>query len=168
MTDYIFDLPIPPKIREGIGIIAAEWSMLEATIESTLWSIAKLDARLGATITTHAGFRNCRDALLALIRDRFPNCPEIDELGKLMTDDLNKLYGERNRYVHGIWDHDTLEGGARLLIFSARGKVKSDEKDVTCAELLTTANKIKLAYHALGEHFEKLGIFPHPSMQKQP
>lgn len=92
---------------KGIGLVAAEWSYCESSLESIIWQVAGIDSERGYAITTHIGSETRIHILGALAEKKVVSTTLKAELTTIVAD-LRRLRTERNNIVHSVW----LSGGA--------------------------------------------------------
>ncbi len=86
----------------AIGRVALNCTHLEDNLQSVLWRLAGLDARVGRCITQHMPFRSLCDAIITVVNESPKYSHLLDEIKKLLKD-CNDLRVKRNDTVHALW-----------------------------------------------------------------
>ncbi len=89
-----------------IGLIVAEWALLDAIVSMAIWKFCNLDRERGLSVTADLGSLARIKMLTSLARVHFGAYPEaagaLEELLEI-TREMEVLNGERNLVVHNIW-----------------------------------------------------------------
>jgi hypothetical protein len=123
-----------------IGSIASTWSHIEQSVDVTLWSLAGLDAHVGACLTAQISSLTYRlDALAALVELRGGS----QELKKSIKEFHEKTYAlsiARNRAVHD--PIAIVDNGAVAITITARKSLAFDISATKKAEYTKTNSEI--------------------------
>jgi hypothetical protein len=99
---------LPKWLTARIGQITVEWSVLERELEEAVRLLADVDIRYGRILTTGMTARTRLKTATNLIQDHVYRdklktefLARFDQISKRIT---QKLEGERNLLVHGLWD----------------------------------------------------------------
>jgi hypothetical protein len=111
---------IPVEFYEYVGRVASEWSVLELSINRTLWALAWTDAPAGACLTAQIFSADSRmKALTALLTIRGAEKRLIDRVNKL-SDRMRQSLDLRNRIIHDPWSIQDAEKPIQLSITANR------------------------------------------------
>ena len=99
---------VPRWLAAGIGQIAIEWSVLERELEELIRLLMDVEINVGRMSTTGM---NARTRILVAtnftqshVRNNNLPCHFLTNFIKLGERITDKLEGERNKLVHGLWD----------------------------------------------------------------
>lgn len=154
LTDEIAkDYPIPDKYLIEIGRVSALWASLESSLNMALGKLAgfnDLTHPAPFVLLTHASFPQRIDMLSSfcvLLSPAFPNLTKYQEvIAKLR--EAQKL---RNRFAHNGLDYNSEDNSCRMVILSARGKIKAETVAVTIEDIRKASEYIHLAMLSLHE-----------------
>lgn len=84
----------------AVGLVAVEWSFLEAALQHAIATLAKIDNYTGLLITASADVTKWTESLRKLSNHyKHPKAKEIEKLCETIVKTLTK----RNRVVHALW-----------------------------------------------------------------
>jgi hypothetical protein len=102
--DLISDLQI-----KCIGLIAGEWSLLEATMAMMIWALCGLDRKRGHCVTSEisslAKIKMLSSLMHVHLKPYKQAASTLREFDAIVGE-LELLNTERNTVVHGIWFQD--------------------------------------------------------------
>lgn len=151
-------LPLTDAHLKAIGRVAANWAMIEHTLERYIWFQVSFGEEFGKCLTTHMSFAQLSQAMLTICHDAFENradprpAVKLKALTKFLEDDLRKkLLSKRNEIVHGIWcaDEDTGELGIEKI--SARTILRQEHLPYPPEQIEAVAEEIEAAFSRLNE-----------------
>jgi len=148
------------ELMEALGTVTLTWSLLNATIQATVWRFLNLDSTRGKILTANLS----TGQLIQLLETVF------DFLSKSFTKDekqlhnrffsgLNELNAMRNDIMHGDWEpilHDGKLMGMKALRSMARGELKTRERDWNVERLTAFSGHIKETSEMLVTILEEL------------
>jgi hypothetical protein len=94
---------IPSWLAIGIGQIASEWSDLEWQFEDAIRMLLQTDVKRGRIVTTGMNMRGRIACLISLMHAVQIDDHLIDSTITIGTCITERLEGERNKIIHGLW-----------------------------------------------------------------
>jgi hypothetical protein len=151
------ELPLSDDHYKAIGRVAANWSMIESSLERYIWFLLSWGEDVGRCVTTYMGFGQRMQTLLTLAHDTFSlngeswRENELATLTRFLEVDLNKnLRVERNNIVHGIWSRDD-EDTLGVIKTVARKELHVAVQPHTPTTIEDLADRIEMAFIRLNE-----------------
>jgi len=94
---------IDPELTKRLGQIAIKWTVIEEWLGHMLGTL--IDADLGGAnvLTSEMGAAAVIKAIKNCIAINEPKQPELSAVRELI-EDADELRGERNIYIHGVWE----------------------------------------------------------------
>jgi hypothetical protein len=138
----------------AIGLIAAEWSVLEITLEAVLMHFFADDWERGRILTVEMSNTARINAILSLAQlERDSVQPMPFELHRITADQFEQLRmlcskfdslrSQRNSVIHAYWtDPETREEGAKYLRVTARRQLKVSTNSFSALQLDALAAEI--------------------------
>jgi len=152
-----FLLMVDDSLATAIGHVVAQWSILEMTIEASIWQAARLRNDLGRAVTSETQLQGKMDLLLALL---YQTQPKLAERFAPITDYIRScLIGKRNLVVHGWWTAPLGIKTPYVVKFRAQGRLISRSGEMTLEELKQLALDIAAVscwVHVLAGELPKL------------
>jgi len=114
---------LPPKDHlAAIGSIAALWSVIESSMETTILGLYEIDMGRGLVFTANLSF-HARLSLLRILTGEKVHMSDAqaEEMAGLLNR-IDEGFGDRNTIVHGLWGETGQPGVIRRLSIRARGK----------------------------------------------
>lgn len=142
----------------ALGLIAAEWGMLEAALYTNAAAICGLGARTLLTFTGNPGAKKLAEIIRAVLPTYVQEASARDKLDRLLKE-VERLADLRNDAVHACWVVLPVAAGrwpldARLtgspLIVKNRGK-SSRTFSLSESDMVTIANDVAATRHGLNE-----------------
>ena len=128
---------LPPKSHlEAIGAIAAQWAVIEVTIEMIVLGLYELHMDRGLVFTSLLTLNAKVDLLRILANNEAVDDKALSERLMAVANRVPEVYGERNKVVHGQWVRTDQPGVARRLTLRARGKTVTGAADGFTSETL--------------------------------
>lgn len=138
-------------LRE-IGRITTTWAKFEHWIDQAIWTLADIDPRKGACITSQVGSIHGKfRALLALMEDAKRPQPAINAANRLSIK-AAKFVNVRNRFAHGPLDVGVDLGTGKFEIYSRR--VGNSGKAVIFETVPLTEDDLKDAQSKVSELYQ--------------
>lgn len=148
----------------AIGIVAAEWSLLENVLRSMIASATKSEGRWVSMLSRGAGGRDLASIFIGLLDAQVLVQHQANALRPILAQ-IDPLAAERNQFVHAIWGADAtieeLMSGDMRPRQSASGVVMTGQgKRLTTITvgpelILDTARKIARIRHDLWACLDK-------------
>jgi hypothetical protein len=152
----------------ALGLIAAEWSMLEAVVSVAIWDHLAVSRTQGLSVTADLGSLAKIKMLRALADDRFKNDTEAHEKIKSITGLMEAYNTKRNDILHNVWEPDSIPGSLRSKKFTTReGKLKEKPLSLNPNELIAVYTQITGLVHAILQFQVDYGVTP-PSRTTRP
>jgi hypothetical protein len=136
---------LPDAHLRGVGLVAISWAYLEGAVERIVWRLARLDDKVGASITTHTNIQTRLDAARTLLNREFPDSDPAVRLKRLDRHIRQCLMGDRNEIVHSRILHFNNPDLTIRLIYRARGELRKDAKPIEDAEYEAVSARILAA-----------------------
>ena len=140
MTYFVSRLALSDEHLQAIGLIAAEWSILEITTEQMIMHFIAENWEKGRAITVEMGAVSRINAILALSKiEALQGKISPDHLKKLesLCNRLDSLRAERNKIVHGYWISPT-----EIVKVTAKRELSVSHKSATIQEMNQIATDI--------------------------
>jgi hypothetical protein len=151
------NLPLSKEHYTAIGRVAANWAMIEGTLERFIWFITSLGEDAGRCVTTYMAYRNRMQALLSLTYEANLGLnggpfkqKEHRELAKYLEELRNCLLNERNAVVHGVWTIDEA-GMAGIVKTYATKELEVEIQEWSANQIENLADRIEAAFIQLNE-----------------
>ena len=160
--DLLTDLQI-----RCIGLITAEWALLEVIVSIAIWTACDLDREKGLSVTADLGSLAKIKMLSALAQVHFGSNPDATHvLTRLLeiTGEMERLNAERNTVCHSIWLPELFSNRLRSKRMSTRGgKLSERPISKTDKELMELYGRITAAKTDLEELQIEWAIVPSSS-----
>lgn len=147
----------------AIGLIAAEWSILEITLEAVLIHFFANDWEQGRILTVEMSNTARINAILSLAQlERDSVWPMPNDLHRITADQFEQLRmlcskfdslrSQRNSVIHAYWiDPETREEGAKFVRVTARRQLKVTTSSFSVLQLDSLAAEIANLEHEIRE-----------------
>ncbi len=113
---------VGPDHLRAIGHVAANFALLEHTVESFSWQlIDPRDEMLGQLITAELSFRSRVTLLSALVHYRLQGASPVAELKQLLGE-ATTVEQERNKIVHSLWAFGPADSPETITRFKTTAK----------------------------------------------
>jgi hypothetical protein len=149
-----------------IGLITAEWALLEVIVSIAIWTACNLDREKGLSVTADLGSLAKIKMLSSLAQVHFGSNPDAAHvLTRLteITDEMAHLNSGRNIVCHSIWLPELFSNRLRSKRMSTRGgKLKEMPLSKTDDELMDLYQRITAAKADLEELQTEWAVYPHP------
>jgi len=133
---------VPDKHLKIIGQIAAVWSRTEYAIQRLVVELATDDLSGGMFLTQNLGYQSRID-LLRVYASGFKELnPDQVRAWNKMLDNLTAAYGQRSKFVHGLWCEPNTAGEPTLMIFRVKSKLDLRKEAVPLSALSKTLDNI--------------------------
>lgn len=153
MARYECPIPLPDEHMRLVGIISAQWEVIELTMEQAIAEISEHEFIRIAVLTTNIGFQSKSDLILMYARPFQDTDPQTWKAFTKNMDRLRAAYAERNKYVHAVWEPgQDGEPPVRASVRTSGGKLSIISEPVPIEALNAAAQQIWNA----GELFRKL------------
>ena len=140
----------------AIGLINAEWAMLEATVSVAIWDYCGLDRQKGLGVTADLGSLAKISMLEALARIHFKHDSELIEEIAAIAGRMEKLNSERNVIAHNLWEMDYIADTMRTKRpTTKRGKLKETPISRNSEQLIKTFQDITMVIAELADFQRK-------------
>jgi hypothetical protein len=146
-------LPLSDDHLKAIGRVAANWTMIEHTLERYIWFMVSMGYEVGMCLTTHMSFPQRLQAVLTLSHDMFGSItrPQFEALKKFAGGQLNEVYGKRNNIVHAVWQADEETGEPIIAKRTARIELKETPLPYTPPQVEAIAKEIEDVFVELNQ-----------------
>lgn len=152
------NLPLSGAHYKAIGRVAANWAMIENTLERFIWFITSLGEDAGRCVTTYMAYRNRMQALLSLTYEANTSPSgvvfqegEHEKLAKFLENLRKGLLNERNAVVHGVWTIDEETGKAGIVKTYAHKELEVEIQEWSIDKINDLADRIEAAFVRLNE-----------------
>lgn len=127
--------------HQALGRVVVAWARLEFEISFGIWSLAKVDAKIGACLTTQImGAGRLLDSYIALAKLRPVPAKIVARLHSLQQR-THILSERRNRLIHDSWSFDP-PGGVRHEM-RVKGKLSFEAKAEPAGDIEAVAVEIE-------------------------
>jgi hypothetical protein len=145
-----------------IGLITAEWSMVEAILSVAIWDFCGLERTRGLSVTADLGSLAKINMTKALGQNHFKAGSQFLAEFTAMMDQVETLNSGRNIIVHHLWTPgwfaaDSVRG---MKASTRRGQLKESKITKTTRELMDTYQRITEARARLEDFLEESGVTP--------
>jgi hypothetical protein len=142
--------PTEPEILAGLGTVVSRWSYVDGFMAEFLSFLLQANPALMYVLTADVSASTVSDWIRTLLRVRhIPNEPP-EEIMSLLAD-IDRIRGQRNALVHGLWTR-YVSGSAAVQT------VKWDRSEVVKVELVTRADLDELVMDIAEVTRKLLGI----------
>jgi hypothetical protein len=125
-------MPVEPEILAGLGTVVSRWSYVDAYMAEFLAFLLQANPALMYVVTANVSASTVSDWIRTLLRVKhIPNEPP-EEIMSLLAD-IDRIRGERNALVHGLWTPH-VSGSAEVQT------VKWDRSEIVKVELVTRSD----------------------------
>jgi len=139
--------PVEPEILAGLGTVVSRWTYVDWYMAEFLSFLLQANPAFMYVVTANVSASTVSDWIRTLLRVRhIPNEPP-EEIMSLLVD-IDRIRGQRNALVHGLW-RPHVSGSAVVQT------VKWDRSEVVKDELVTRADLYELVME-IGEVTGKL------------
>lgn len=145
------NFPAPDEYLTELGRVTALWGILEQSVHTTINYLSGLDERDHwriAILTAHSNFNqkiDIIDSLCSELQNLFPNLSGYSETTKI----VRTAQKQRNNFFHNGIAINEETGKVQTSSLSARGRLKTQTREVTISELIELAGKIHSAMLSL-------------------
>lgn len=158
MSLYEFEWPATDEHLIAIGKIAIESASVEQTLQLAIWQILGVPEEKGSYVTGHLRL----DSRLILFQDiapsYFPKSAHCKLKKKINA--IRKANTERNRIIHGLWEHGK-DSPAKIHKYKkAKGEYELRYKIFTAEQLEKIATQIFDAHNGLILLMNQHGLVP--------
>jgi hypothetical protein len=94
--------PGPKEHLEYIGDMTVSFALLEAAVQSIVWTLIGEGQRIGNIIKAELSFKNLRTLGLNLYQERYGEDSNFRTFNSLMKK-VDELEDRRNQFTHSIW-----------------------------------------------------------------
>jgi hypothetical protein len=156
---------LPPKNHlAAIGAIAAIWTAIESTMETTILALYEIDMGRGLVLTANIGFHP-RMALLRILGGERVHMTEAQAQELMQTKPpgiisrLDDGYGDRNALVHGLWGPTDKPGIIRRMSVRARGKkLQANSQHYSAEDLWAVSDRLAELLREFVEWGDRVGV----------
>lgn len=124
--------------RVALGLIVAEWALLEATMSVAIWDYLELNRDHGMSVTADLSSLAKINMLRSLAILRFDGKND-EACGKIkgIMGEIKRLNTDRNTMIHNMWSPDYVAGGLRSKRATTRdGKLTEKPLQTNTEELI--------------------------------
>lgn len=154
-------MPLSDEHMRLIGIIAAHWEAVDATLQRAISDVMELPFDRAALLTGTVSFGDKINILMIYGRHAFKEENHKD-LWKEFTgsiEDLRKANELRNTYVHSGWTAgDAPDLPIRSVVDIRRGKLTIIDRPTPITELESAAEQIYEAGETFSKFLQKFGL----------
>lgn len=141
------DWPAPDSYLLELGRLTAMWTALEATTDICLGKLAgfnDLNDPRPFTLIKHSSFPQKLQSIGALCEHLLPNHPHLDGYQKVIST-LKVAQKQRNTYTHNAFGVNPDTGKVDMAVGSARGKIKTEVREITIGAIREATASVHLA-----------------------
>ena len=142
---------LPDEYLIELGKIVQSWTALDEMLNLMIQKLAGFndihDVR-SIVLTVHSSFPQRMDIFKSLCEHFKDSYPHLSGY-KAVAAQIGEVQTLRNGYMHSVLGYNDEEGQARMARLSARGKIKSDLRDFSLADLKSVVQKTQEAGKAL-------------------
>src|SRR5690349_18336973 len=137
--------PLPYDYLAQIGMITANFAILENALSNAIIFLLELDVRDGKIMTVELSFRHKVNLIDSLYRERITDQALLDKLKEILRS-TGQVEERRNQITHSIWGYDPdADEVIRMKRTAKRGGLKEQGEVMTVDQLKNVADEIDLA-----------------------
>jgi hypothetical protein len=142
---------LPDEYLIELGKIVQSWTALDEMLNLMIQKLAGFDNIhdvRSIVLTVHSSFPQRMDIFKSLCehyKDSYPHLSGYREIARQISD----VQALRNAYMHSVLGYNDEDGQARMARLSARGKIKSELREFSVADLRSVVSLTQEAGRAL-------------------
>ncbi len=141
----------PSDLAEALGRLVISFSSLEESLHDGIWKVAGLMTPEVRLLTTGMNFHRLVEKFELLYEERSGRQKGLEPVADLCQL-LQKLRGERNDLIHGMWQFDSGSGEAhRYTVKGSNKRLKFNMEAISTESVMDLMRRVESAEDKLWE-----------------